>query len=652
VARTEGWARLYGGLLAGVVLFAPVASDAATVTAATRAANAAAAAALPMDDGEDADFASRGFIGTHVGPSIPRDDGTGTVWNFAALDALKGPVPATVEPSLWRHSLLLAKHGLFKVRERVYQVRGFDLSVMTVIVGDSGYIIVDPLTTTETARAAFAVVKRHLGDRPVKAVIYTHSHGDHFGGVLGVVDPADVEAGRVAILAPDGFLEHAVSENLIAGNAMNRRVVYQFGSPLPISPMGKVSAGIGPALPDGTVSLLPPTDLILKTGDTRTLDGVAFEFQMTPHTEAPAEMNFYLPQFRVLCLAENANVTMHNILTPRGALVRDTKAWADGLTESLRLYGARSDIMVTSHGWPRFGNDKVTSFIAEHRDAYKYLHDQSVRLLNMGLTMAEVGEAVVLPQSLSKRWFNRGYYGTMNHNAKAVYQRYLGWYSGNPAELHRHPPEAIGKRYVEAMGGAERTLALARSAHAAGDYRWAATLLDHMVFAGSGDGEAKALLAETYRQMAYSVEGSLWRNMYLTAALELEKGPVGASVAGLGLARFIPTTMLLDLMAVRLVPERAPADPFSVALVFPDANERHHVQIRNGVMVHEPGVADAADVTVTMPRAAFLRALAGGGAAGAAGSGQEPRIEGRAELLPLFLGLFEAPPADFPIVTP
>lgn len=637
-------------MLAVVLLLMPGVGGAATVSAATRAANAAAAAALPPDDGEDADFATRGFIGTYAGSSIPRDDGIGTVWDFAAFDALRGPVPDTVEPSLWRHSQLLAKHGLFRVRDRVYQVRGFDISVMTVIVGGSGYVIVDPLTTSETARAAMTLVQRHLGDRPVKAVIYTHSHGDHFGGVLGVVDPADVEAGRVAIVAPDGFLEHAVSENLIAGNAMMRRMTYQFGLPLPISPEGKVSAGIGPALPNGTFSLLPPTDLILKTGDTRTLDGVEFEFQMTPHTEAPAEMNFYLPQLRLLCLAENANVTMHNVLTPRGALVRDAKSWADGLTESLRLFGARSDIMVTSHGWPRFGNDKVMSFIAEHRDAYKYLHDQSVRLMNQGLTMAEVGEAMALPSALSKRWFNRGYYGTMNHNSKAIYQRYLGWYSGNPAELHRHPPEAIASRYVEAMGGPERTLALARSAHAASDYRWAATLLDHLLFAGSGDAAAKALLSDTYRQMAWSAEGSLWRNMFLTAALELEQGPVPAAAAGSGLARFIPTSMLLDLMAVRLVPERAPAEPFSVSLVFPDARERHHVQIRNGVMVHEAGVDDAADVTVTMPRTAFLRALAGGETA-AAGKG-EPRIEGRAELLPLFLGLFEAPPADFAIVTP
>lgn len=612
---------------------------------ATRAANAAAAAALPADNGQDAEFATRGFVGRWGEPSIPRDDGKGVSWDFAALDRLQGPVPESVNPSLWRHSLLLSKHGLFKVSDRVYQIRGFDISVMTVILGDKGYILVDPLLTSETARAGLALVRQHLGDRPVTGLIYTHSHGDHFGGALGVVTEA--EGKTIPVIAPDGFLEHAVSENVIAGNAMNRRALYQFGSPLAVGPDGRVSSGIGPALSTGTTSMLPPNDVVKKTGETRTIDGVQFEFQVTPHTEAPAEFNFYLPQFRILCLAENANPSMHNILTPRGALVRDTKAWADYLTEAQRLYGARSDVLVTSHGWPRFGQRTVADFIALHRDAYKYLHDQSVRLMNKGLTKDEIAEEIALPKALSDQWFNRGYYGTMNHNSKAVYQRYLGWYSANPADLNPWPPEALGARYVEALGGPSRVLALAKTAYAKGDYRWAATLLNHVVFAGAAAPEAKALLADSYRQMAYAAEGSLWRNMYLTAAFELEKGPMPAPAGAMGFARLIPTSMLLDLMAVRLVPERAPAEPFTLALNFPDTKERHLVTIRNGVMVHEEGVADAADVSVTMPRAAFLQALAGG-----MGKGPPPQIEGRAELLPLFLGLFEAPPADFAIVTP
>lgn len=640
----DRFACLRGALLLALAA-SPAALAAQAVQPSTRAANAAMAAALPADDGEDADFAGRGFLATHPRPQILRDDGKGVAWDFAALDRLKGPVPDSVNPSLWRQSLLLAKHGLFQVSDRVYQVRGFDISVMTVIVGDRGYILVDPLLSSETARAALALVRQRLGDRPVTGLIYTHSHGDHFGGALGVVGEA--QAKSIPIVAPDGFLEHAVAENLIAGNAMGRRALFQFGAPLAFGPEGKVSSGIGPMLSSGTISLLPPNDVVKATGETRTIDGVQFEFQVTPGTEAPAEFNFYLPQFRILCLAENANPSMHNILTPRGALVRDTKAWADYLTEALRLYGGKSDALVTSHGWPRFGQPRVADFIALHRDAYKYLHDQSVRLMNKGLTKDEIAEEIALPKALSDQWFNRGYYGTMNHNSKAVYQRYLGWYSGNPAALNPWPPEALGKRYVEALGGPGRVLALARAAHGSGDFRWAATLLDHLVFAGGADAEAKALLADSYRQMGYAAEGSLWRNMYLTAAVELEKGPVPTEVGGLGFARFIPTSMLLDLMAVRLVPERAPAEPFTVALNFPDTGERHLVTVRNGVMVHEQGVADAADVSVTMPRAAFLMTLAGAG-----GKGPAPRVEGRAELLPLFLGLFEAPPTDFPIVTP
>ena len=633
-----------GWLLAAAML-AGTPGLAQAVSPQTRAANAAVLKGLPADDGQDADFAARGFMGTHPAPTIPRDDGKGVAWDFAALDRLKGPAPASVNPSLWRQSRLMAKHGLFKVTDRVYQVRGFDISVMTVIVGDRGYILVDPLLSVEPARAALALVRQKLGDRPVTGLIYTHSHGDHFGGAAGVLGEA--EARSVPILAPDGFLEHAVSENVIAGNAMSRRALYQFGANLPFGPDGKVNSGIGPAISSGATSLLPPTDVVKATGETRVIDGVTFVFQLTPDTEAPAEMNFHLPQFRVLHLAENANATMHNILTPRGALVRDAKGWADYLTESLRLYGANSDIVATSHGWPRFGQAVVQDYVASHRDAYKYLHDQSVRLMNKGLTKDEIAEQIELPPALKARWFNRGYYGTMNHNSKAVYQRYLGWYSGNPAELHRHPPEALGARYVAALGGADRVVALAKAAAASGDYRWAATLLDHLVFAGAAGPEAKALLADSYRQMAYAAEGSLWRNMYLTAAAEVEGGPVAAPVGGLAMARFVPTAMLLDLMAVRLVPERAPAAPFTLALVLPDVKERHFITVRNGVMVHEQGVGDAADVTVTMPRAAFLRALAGAGA-----GGPQPMVEGRAELLPLFLGLFEAPPADFPIVTP
>lgn len=644
IRRIAAWLCL---VAAAAAAGAPAAA-ASPVRESTRAANAAMRPLLARDDGADLARAERGFIATWDAPEIPRDDGRGPAWSFSALDRIRGPAPETVNPSLWRQSVLLARHGLFRVTDRVFQVRGFDISVMTIILGDTGFIIIDPLTATETARAALMLARRHLGDRPVRAVIYTHSHADHFGGALGVVSREEVASGRVPVIAPDGFLEHAVAENVLAGNAMGRRAQFQFGTPLPIGPDGRVSMGIGPALPTGTIALVPPTDIITRTGETRRLDGVDIEFQLTPGTEAPAEMNFFVAGERLLSLAENANPTMHNILTPRGALVRDAKLWADYLTEALRRYGDRSDVLIHVHGWPRWGQDEVKAFIASHRDAYKFLHDQSVRLMNRGLVGAEIAETLDLPPALAAQWFNRGYYGTMRHNSKAVYQRYMGWYSGNPADLDPHPPVELARRLVRGLGGPAAVLRQAEAAVRAGDERWAATLLDHLVKAEPGNRTARLRLADTYRQLGWRAESSLWRNMYLTAAHELETGRVspGTTTIGPDFLAAMPTSMLLDALAVRLVPERAPPAPFTLALVLPDAGERHHIRIGNGVMVHESGVTDPADATLTLPRAAFLRAIGGGGMP----DGRAVAISGRAELVPLFLSLFETPPADFPIV--
>lgn len=636
--------------LLALLLLSPSGALAAGADAATRAAHAARLAALPADDGSDAERADRGFIATWDAPEIPRDDGTGPAWSFAALASLEGPRPDTVDPSLWRQARLMARHGLYKVTDGLHQVRGFDLSVMTIVSGERGFIIIDPLTNTETARAALTLARRHLGDRPVTAVIYTHSHADHFGGALGVVSREEVASGRVPVIAPEGFLEHAVAENVVAGNAMGRRSLFQFGAPLPFGPKGRVNMGIGPALPTGTIALVPPTRVITRTGERLVLDGVIFEFMLTPGTEAPAEMNIWLPELRALTLAENASPTMHNILTPRGALVRDAKIWADYLTEALRRYGGEAEVLFFVHGWPRWGGEDIRAFIASHRDAYKFLHDQSVRLMNRGLTGPEIAATLELPPALSGQWFNRGYYGTMKHNSQAVYQRYMGWYSGNPADLDPLPPAVLGHRLVEAMGGAGAVVRRARRALGAGDARWAATLLNHVMMSEPSHREARSLLVATYRQLGYRSESALWRNIYLTGALELETGRATPFTGGTGAPDFLaamPTPLLLDALAVRLVPERAPPQPFRLALVFPDVGERHLVTVRNGVMVHESGVADPADVTLILPRPAFLRALGG-----APADPREVRIEGNAMLVPLFLGLFETPPADFPIVTP
>jgi alkyl sulfatase BDS1-like metallo-beta-lactamase superfamily hydrolase len=640
---------LAAGLAVSLVWAGPAAAE-NPASASTRIVQDVANANLPWADKEDEDFASRGFIATAADPLIRNGAGK-VVWDLAAHANLSGPAPATVNPSLWRHAGLLGKHGLFKVRERLYQVRGFDVSNMSVIEGDTGYILIDPLTTTETAAAAMALVKQHLGDKPVRAIIYTHSHGDHFGGARGIVSEGDVAAGRVQILAPEGFLEHAVSENVIAGNAMGRRAAYQFGGDLAPGPEGQMTSGIGAAIPSGTISLIPPTRIIAKTGELVRIDGIDIEFQITPNTEAPAEMNLYLPQLRALCMAENANVSMHNILTPRGALVRDAKAWADQLTVSTRRYGDKSDVLFISHGWPRFGTDRLRDYLESHRDAYKYLHDQTVRMMNQGLTGPEIAERIALPETLSQRWFNRGYYGTMRHNSRAIYQRYMGWYDANPAHLNVLPPEDAAKRYVAAMGGPARVLREGKRALAKGDYRWAAEVLNHLVFAAPDNSEARSTLAEAHRQMGYQAESAIWRNMYLMAAKELETG-VGeraASTGGIDFIRNTPSAMIFDLLSVRLDPAQATGPAFSVAFAFPDRSERHFITIRNGVLVHEEGVADAADVTVTMPRAAFLQGVLGGGGAAAFA---QAKIEGDVRVLQRFGTLFDSPDPNFSIVTP
>ena len=624
----------------------------AQVTDQTRAANAQMSQTLPWADREDEDFASRGFIAQWDQPQIRAADGH-VVWDFNAYNFLTPDVPETVNPSLWRQARLLARAGLFQVSDRVYQVRGFDVSNMTIVVGDTGLIIIDPLTSTEVASAALALARRTIGDRPVRAVIYTHSHVDHFGGVRGVVDSAEVAAGNVQIIAPEGFMEHAVTENVIAGNAMGRRATYQFGAGLAPGPEGQMSSGIGLAISAGTFTLIPPTRTISHTGETLTVDGVRIEFQVTPETEAPSEMNFFFPDLGVLCLSENANASMHNILTPRGALVRDAKAWADYLTESLRLYGDRTQEMITSHAWPRFGNDRVRDFIAAHRDAYKYLHDQTVRLMNAGSTDREIAEQVRLPEPLASRWFNRGYYGTMMHNSRAVYQRYMGWYDGNPANLNPLPPAEEGARFVRAMGGEDRVLAEGQRAFDEGDYRWAARVLNNLVFANPQNTAARQLLARTHRQMAYQAESAIWRNMYLSAARELEQGPPqrAASVQSVDLVAATPTSYILDLLAVRLNPERLGARHYAFNLVFPERNERFAVTIANGVLVHERDVTLADAPTITSARATFLQAMATSSMARAVLSGQV-RIAGNRRSLEGLGEVFDTPDPNFPIVTP
>ncbi|ACL95074.1 alkyl/aryl-sulfatase [Caulobacter vibrioides] len=627
------------------------AGEPATPTTAER--QKAFAQTLPLNDRQDFEFADKGFLGTRADPIIRRADGQ-AAWNLAAYDFLKAEPPATVNPSLWRQAQLLSKHGLYQVSDRVYQVRGFDISNITFVRGDTGWIVIDPLTMQETARAALELVNEKLGKLPVTAVVYTHSHSDHFGGVRGVVDEADVKSGKVPIVAPKGFMEEVAAENILAGNAMSRRAQYQFGVMLPPGVEGQITAGIGQNIARGSITLIPPTVIIDHTGQELTLDGVKVRFQYTPSTEAPAEMNLYFPDLRILDMAENANVSMHNILTPRGALVRDAKAWADGLTEALRLFGDNSDIMITSHGWPRFGGAVVKDFLADHRDAYKYLHDQTVRMMNRGMTGDEIAAKIQLPPALARNWFNRGYYGSMSFNSRAVYQRYMGWYDANPAHLIPAPPADSGKRYVAAMGGAAKVKALAGEAAAKGDYGWAASLLNHAVMADDGDKEAKRLLAGVYDQLGYQTENALWRNMYLTAADELRGGvrKLPPSMTPLDMIAALESQMIFDVLAIRLNAEKAGDARLRMVFAFPDRNERFLVEVRNGVLVAQPSKGgEGADATLTVDRAVFLESLFGGTSLLPKILKGEVKLEGDRAAMSRLAGWFDTFPSDFPIVT-
>ena len=609
---------------------------------------------LPFDNTQDFDFAKRGFIATLDDPKI-KDDSGRVVFDLASYDFLKTEAPASANPSLWRQAQLLTKHGLYKVADNIYQVRGFDVSTVSFIDTGKSYMVVDPLTTVEVARAALALLKKHVGDKPVKAVVYSHSHGDHFGGVAGVTTEDDVKAGRVRIIAPDGFMEHAIAENVIAGPAMTRRARFQFGSTLPRGPEGEITSGLGPGISTGNISLIAPTDIIRMTGEVIEIDGVKMVFQVTPGTEAPAEMNFHLPQMRALFMAENANATMHNLLPARGALVRNAKDWADYLTQSIRLYGNETDVMFAAHGIPRFGTEVVRDYLTKHRDAYKYLHDQTVRLMNNGLTATEIAEQLELPKVLAQEWYNRGYYGTMSHNSKAIYQRYIGWYDANPANLHALPPVAAATQYVEAMGGADAVIARADAAIKAGEYRWAAMLLNHVVFADDRNLAARNKLADVYTELGYRTEAGTWRNIYLTGAQELRHGVVdfGLTRMSLSIVRATSTTMMLDFAAVRFNAEKAEGKAFRVNIVLTDTNENHLITVQNGVMIHEQLPEDpTADATVRMKRADMLETLLAGVPTTVKQATGAMRETGKSGTYDTLVSLIDPVAQNFPVVTP
>jgi alkyl sulfatase BDS1-like metallo-beta-lactamase superfamily hydrolase len=623
----------------------------------TRATHARALEELPFEDREDFEDARRGLIASP--PSlVVRGAGGRVVWDMDGY-AFVGPdaePPDTVHPSLWRMAQLNGVHGLFEVIPGIYQVRGYDLSNMTLVEGRTGVIVIDPLISAECAAAALALYRSHRGERPVSAVIYTHSHVDHFGGVKGVVSEDVVRAGEVPVWAPAGFLEHAVSENVLAGTAMARRAGYMFAPGLARGPRGQVDAGIGKTTSSGSVTLIPPTREVSRTGEEGDIDGVPVVFQLVPDSEAPAEMNFHFPQLRVLCIAENAVHCMHNVLTPRGAPVRDALRWSKYLGEAVELFGAQTDVMFAQHHWPRFGKERIVDHLARHRDMYRYLHDQTLRLANKGLTPTEIAAEVRLPPRLARTWSCRGYYGTVSHNVRAIYQRYLGFFDGNPAHLDPHPPVEAGRRYVQLAGGIGPLLEQAHFAFEEGDYRWVAELCSHAVFAEPENRSARDLHARALDQLGYQSESAVWRNLYLVGAHELREGPPppqGRRVASADVARALSIKQLWDAMGARLDGQRAWDAHIVLAWDFTDVGERWSVTVERGALSTVEGrLAPDAHAAVTLTRAAFDAVLLGEGDGPALFASGAIAVEGNGAKLGEFLGLLDEGYPAFAIVTP
>lgn len=624
---------------------------------ATEAAQRQVRQSLDLADRADFDAARRGFAGTIPDARITTARGF-VVWDLAPYDFLDTEdAPPTVNPSLWRQSRLNALHGLFEVTERIWQVRGFDIANITFIEGDTGLIVIDPLTCEESAAAALALYRRHRGERAVRCVIYSHSHADHYAGVRGVIRDEDVRAGRVEVIAPEKFLEEAVSENVLCGVPMGRRSQYQFGTFLAPGPRGHVDSGLGKAMGRGTQGLIPPTRVIRQPRERHVIDGVTIEFQLTPGAEAPAEMNFFFPQLRALNLAENACHTQHNLCPLRGARTRDALAWSRYLDEALTDYVPQVDVVFAQHHWPLWGQAQIHAFVAEQRDLYRFLHDQTLRGMSHGLTPTEIAEQMLLPGGLASRWHARGYYGAIVHNVQAIYAHYLGPYDGNPFNLHRLPPVEGGQRYVAAMGGIEAVLAQARDAVQTGDFRWAVQLLGHAVFAHPEREDARALAAEAMEQLGYQAESATWRNAYLLGASELRHGvlPIAGKANRIApdVIACLPVASILDYLAIRVRGLEAAALALRMDWIVTDESACHRLTLSNGALTHSPGShGDAADVVVRATRAALAQVLRPDTPPAQALAATDITVEGDTPRWAQFLACLDRFDTGFSIVTP
>ncbi|MDA2812902.1 MBL fold metallo-hydrolase [Nocardiopsis sp. RSe5-2] len=596
-----------------------------------------------FDDRTDFENADKGYRGTASETRITDDTGR-VVWDLDAYAFLDAECPPEANPSLWRQAQLCARHGLYEVTDGVYQVRGFDLSNMSIIEGTEGVVVIDPLMSVECAAAAMSLYREIRGDRPVKAVVYTHSHADHFGGVRGVLP----EGADVPVIAPEGFLEHAVAENVYAGTAMNRRSVFMYGTVLGKDASHQIGAGLGQTTSTGTISLIEPTVTVTATGQQQVVDGVRLVFQLTPGTEAPAEMNVFLPDMRALCMAENATHTLHNILTLRGALVRDPHVWANYLTEAIELYAADSDVLFASHHWPTWGTEELTTYLSQQRDLYAYLHDQTLRMINQGLTGNEIAERMKLPPAIASAWHARGYYGSVSHDVKAVYQRYMGWYDGNPAHLWELPPVQAAGRYVDYMGGADTVVDRARQDVDAGELRWPAQVLDHVVFADPRHVRARELLAEVYDRLGRGAENGTWRNFYLQGAAELRgnKVPTPLDSSSPDVLRALSVAQIFDSIAVRVDGPRAWYTSLTIDWIFTDLKQEVRLRLSNGVLV-QTGARNGsrADLTLLLTKQQLLELIATQSLEGIT-------TEGDPQALATLWSLLADVDPDFDIVTP
>ncbi len=622
----------------------------------TCAHNRDMASALPFGDTQDFDDARRGFIATLPKVEIRNAQGR-VVWSLEDYAFLAQPdAPPEVNPSLWRQARLNLNNGLFQVTDRIYQVRGFDLSNMTIIEGTRGIIVIDPMISAETAKAGLDLYTAHRGARPVTAVIYTHSHVDHYGGVRGVVDEADVTAGHVTIIAPDRFVEEVASENVLAGSPMIRRALFQFGAALFPGPRGQVDAGLGKVTSRGTVTLIPPTLVIREPVETHVIDGVEIVFQLTPDTEAKAEMHMFYPGLRALNLAENATHNLHNVYPIRGAQVRDARAWAQYLNAARDTFAPKADVVFAQHHWPVWGNGRVMDYMARQRDAYKFLHDQTLRLMNHGLKADEIAERIRFPTALEQEWSVRGYYGTLKHNAKAISQRYIGWYDGNPATLDAHPGPERAKRAVRYMGGADAVIVKARADFEAGDYRWVADVMSQVVFADPKNQTARELAADAFEQLGYQAESATWRNAYLFGALELRNGtPDIAARAAVSpdVVRTLTPDLLLDYIGVRIDGEAASAHPMVLTWAVTDRAETYTITLQNGALTYSPRrTADTPDSHIEASRAMLANLVTRQSTLEEALASGDVIVTGDTGALARLLGLMDDFRIMFPVIEP